>query len=44
MLHVAEELVATPLGESYGSPAVVAVVEVVLLKHFDFQDWYWDPE
>jgi hypothetical protein len=39
MVHVAEELVAAPLGESSGS-----AVEAVLLKHSDFQDWYWDPE
>lgn len=44
MLHVAEELVAAPLGESSGSPVVVAAVETVLLKHSDFQDWNWDPE
>lgn len=44
MVHVAKELVAAPLGESSGSPAVVAAVEAVLLKHSDFQDWYWDPE
>jgi hypothetical protein len=44
MVHVAKELVAAPLGESSRSPVVVAAVEAVLLKHFDFQDWYWDPE
>ncbi len=38
MVHVAEELVAAPLGESSGSLAVVVVVEAVLLKHSDFQD------
>ncbi|CAM6018578.1 unnamed protein product [Sphagnum balticum] len=44
MVHVAEELMAAPLGESSGSPDIVAIVEAILLKHSDFQDWYWDLE